>query len=93
METLSLPRYSETRIEAHAMAQVPQVREALLRSVPSWPALAEAQKATVFCAAAQQGGTAQQRRNDMLATIDFMCSLDSGGRDDAAQLDQQVCQW
>lgn len=74
------------------MAQVPQVREALLRSVPCWRALAEAQKATAFCVAAQQSGTAQQRRNDMLATIDFMCSLDSG-EDDAAQLDRQVCRW
>ena len=74
--------------------QVPQVREALLcsvrRQVPSWRALAETQKATVFSTQAQHssGGAAQRRRDQMLAAIDFMCSLDGGALDVEAQSDQ-----
>lgn len=68
--------------------QVPMMRQAILDSVPDWPAFAQRQRDAIFAPNASSNA-AQRRRDKMMAAIDFMCSsLDTGSADDAQQ---QVC--
>ena len=62
------------------------MREAILKSVTDWAALAEEQKATSFAAGGTAQGPAARRHERMLAAVDLMC--DMGADSQAAQRPQ-----